>query len=69
MTQDEKLIRIKNYDELTLKTFIRGLLNPIKTNVRLRNPDSLEKATSLLIEEEHFVHYAESTISKFTAKL
>lgn len=50
----ERAFQIKNYDELSLKTFIRGLSGRIQDMVRLRNPDSLELAISYVIEEENF---------------
>lgn len=56
LTKEEKLLRIQNYNELSLKTFIRGLSGQIQNNIRLRNPDSLEQAMSLLIEEENFLY-------------
>lgn len=58
---EEKAFEIKNYNDLALKTFIRGLQNPIQTNVRLRNPENLEKAMSLLIEEENFLYSSQKS--------
>lgn len=55
-TEPERKIRQSNYDELALKTFIRGLPPFIQNNVRLRDPDKLEKAMSLVIEEENFLY-------------
>lgn len=52
----EKIIRLQNYDDFALKTYIRGLPGPLQQNVRLRNPDSLEKAMGLVIEEENFLY-------------
>lgn len=52
----ERMIRINNYNSLALRTFLRGLSGQIQNNVRLRNPDSLEKAMSLVIEEENFMY-------------
>ncbi|KAK5651001.1 hypothetical protein RI129_002030 [Pyrocoelia pectoralis] len=48
---------MKNYDQLALKTFIRGLQGRIQDMIRLRNPDSLEQAISYVLEEENFMHY------------
>lgn len=56
ITREEKIIRIQNYDDLALKTYIRSLPGQIQNNVRLRYPDSLEKAMSLVIEEENFLY-------------
>lgn len=52
----ERNIRLQNYDDLALKTFIRGLSGQVQNNVRLRNPENLEKAMSLVIEEENFLY-------------
>lgn len=43
-SEDERKIRQSNYDDLALKTFIRGLPSFIQNNVRLRDPKNLEKA-------------------------
>lgn len=51
---EEKIIYLQSYDNLALKTFIKGLTGQLQNNIRLRNPDSLEKAMSLVIEEENF---------------
>lgn len=56
MSNEEKLIRLKTYDDLALKTFLRGLSGQIQNNVRLRNPQNLETAMSLVIEEENFLY-------------
>lgn len=55
ITPDEKILQLKNYDELALKTFIRGLSGRIQDMVRLRNPDSIELAISYVLEEENFL--------------
>lgn len=52
----DKAIKIENYNKLALRTFIRGLPHFIQNNVRLRDPDTLEKAMSLVIEEENFLY-------------
>lgn len=51
----EFIFKINNYDELALKTFIRGLPRRKQDMVRLRNLNSLELATSLVLEKENFV--------------
>lgn len=51
---EERDFKIKNYDELSLKTFIRGLSGRVQDMVRLRNPTTLELAISYVIEEENF---------------
>lgn len=52
----EHTIKIANYEELALKTFIRGLSGQLQNNIRLRDPKTLEKAMSLVIEEENFLY-------------
>lgn len=52
-------MQIKNDNDLALKAFIRGLGGQIQNNVRLRDPDSLEKAMSLIIEEEDFLCFSQ----------
>lgn len=56
LTDQERMLNIHNYNSLALRTFLRGLTGQIQNNVRLRNPDSLEKAMSLVIEEENFLY-------------
>ncbi|XP_050313687.1 GATA zinc finger domain-containing protein 14-like [Anthonomus grandis grandis] len=56
LTTADKELRTKNYDELALKTFIRGLTGTLQNNIRIRNPENLEKAMSLVIEEENFLY-------------
>lgn len=51
----ECTFKLKNYDELALKTFIRGLTGRVQDMVRLRDPDTLEVAISHVIEEENFM--------------
>lgn len=52
----DHVIRVKNYEELALKTFIRGLVGQLQNNIRLRDPRNLEAAMSLVIEEENFLY-------------
>jgi len=52
----DRILRIRNYEELALKTFIRGLSGQLQNNIRLRDPNSLEKAMALVIEEENFLY-------------
>lgn len=51
----ERNFLIKNYDGLSLKTFIRGLSGRIQDMVRLRIPDNLELAISYVLEEENLM--------------
>lgn len=56
LAQNELDVKTQNYDDLALKTFIRGLSGQLQNNIRLRNPINLEKAMSLVIEEENFLY-------------
>lgn len=51
----QRTFRMENYDELALKTYLRGLTGRIQDMVRLRDPDSLELAMSYVLEEENFL--------------
>nr|CAH7748166.1 unnamed protein product [Callosobruchus chinensis] len=62
----ERTFQIKNYDELCLKTFIRGLTGRVQDMVRLRNPDSLELAISYVLEEENFMLHQRHTQNEIT---
>lgn len=53
---EEKIIKMNTYNDLALKTFIRGLTGQLQNNIRLRNPNSLEQAMSFVIEEENFLY-------------
>lgn len=53
----EKQIKIKHYDDFALKTFINGLPYNMQLVVRLRQPDSLEKALAYVKEEENFIYF------------
>lgn len=55
LSKEERTFQIKNYDDLSLKTFIRGLSGRVQDMVRLRNPNSLEVAISYVLEEENFM--------------
>lgn len=52
----ERTIKMQHYDEFALKTFINGLPYNMQLVVRLKNPDSLEKAIALVMEEENFIY-------------
>lgn len=55
-----KVIKIKHYDEFALKTFLNGLPYNLQLVTRLKNPDCLEKAMSLVREEENFIYFKNS---------
>lgn len=67
LQQNDRILRIRNYEELALKTFIRGLSGQLQNNIRLRDPDSLEKAMTLVIEEENF-SYAQNRQNSINAQ-
>lgn len=54
MPQATKVVYLRQYDQVALKTFIRGLSGNMQSIVRLRNPDSLEMAMNFVTEEENF---------------
>ena len=49
-----KIIYLNQYEQIALRTFIRNLPGNFESVIRLRNPDSLETAVTLITEEEHF---------------
>lgn len=55
ITIAERALQIKNYENLALKTYIRGLTGRVQDMVRLRAPTSLELAISYVLEEENFI--------------
>lgn len=57
-----KRLRIEQYEDLALKTFINGLNYHMQLVVRLRNPQNLEEAMSLSQEEENFIQYRNRSI-------
>lgn len=52
-----KVIKIQHYDNFALKTFINGLPYNMQLVVRLKEPDSLERAMSYVREEENFIYF------------
>lgn len=44
---------IQKYNDLTLKVYLTGLREPLGTIIRTRNPNNMETALSLIIEEEN----------------
>uniref|UniRef100_A0AAR5P3Z2 Uncharacterized protein n=1 Tax=Dendroctonus ponderosae TaxID=77166 RepID=A0AAR5P3Z2_DENPD len=52
-----KLLKIAEYGNLAMKTFISGLNYHMQLVVRLKNPNSLEEAISLAQEEENYINY------------
>lgn len=54
MNSDSKLIHIRQYEQVCLRTFIRGLPSYLQSIVRLKNPDNLEAGMKYVVEEENF---------------
>ncbi|KAL1487919.1 hypothetical protein ABEB36_015304 [Hypothenemus hampei] len=54
LPREHKLIHFTRYENLCLKTFIRGLVSQIQNTIRLRQPDSLETAMTYVQEEYNF---------------
>jgi hypothetical protein len=52
MSDATKTIYLKQYDNMALKTFIRGLTGTLQNIIRLRDPKSLETAMNLVVEEQ-----------------
>ncbi|KAH1020763.1 hypothetical protein HUJ04_010372, partial [Dendroctonus ponderosae] len=52
-----KLLKISEYGNLAMKTFISGLNYHMQLVVRLKNPNSLEEAIALAQEEENYINY------------
>ncbi|KAK4885938.1 hypothetical protein RN001_002209 [Aquatica leii] len=57
LSNEERTFQMINYDQLALKTFIRGLQGRVQDMTRLRNPDTFELALSYVLEEENFMLY------------
>ena len=55
--RDTKLLKINEYGNLAMKTYINGLNYHMQLVVRLKNPQSLEQAISHAQEEENFLYY------------
>lgn len=68
-TREIKLLKITEYGNLSMKTFINGLNYHMQLIVRLKNPQSLEEAISFAQEEENFLSYQhrQNTTSKINA--
>lgn len=68
MNLQAKLINLNQYDNLSLKTFIRGLTGQLQTVIRLRQPDSLETAMTYVTEEENFKYVQKNAPQSFNQK-
>ena len=55
VTKEQKLIYIKQYESQSLKVFLRNLNMRTCNFIRSRNPETLEDAVNLYIENENFV--------------
>lgn len=49
-----KLIYLRQYEQVCLRTFIRGLPGSLQSIIRLKNPNCIEEAMTLIVEEENF---------------
>lgn len=49
-----KTIYQKQYEQIALRTFIRNLPGPLQSITRLRSPENLESALTIITEEENF---------------
>lgn len=54
MPNATKIIYLNQYEQITLRTFIRSLNGPLQSIIRLRNPPNIETAMTLITEEENF---------------
>lgn len=54
MPNATKIIYLNQYEQITLRTFIRSLNGPLQSIIRIRNPPNLEAAMTLITEEENF---------------
>ena len=59
MDQNTKLIYLRQYEQICLRTFIRGLTGSLQSIIRLKNPVNLETALTYVNEEENF-HYSQN---------
>jgi hypothetical protein len=59
MDQATKIIYLRQYEQICLKTFIRGLTGSLQCFIRLKNPENIEVAMTYVIEEENF-HYSQN---------
>lgn len=59
MNKDTKLIYLRQYDQVCLRTFIRGIPGPLQSLIRLKNPNCIEVAMTQITEEENF-HYTQN---------
>jgi hypothetical protein len=71
MSDATKTIYLKQYDNMALKTFIRGLTGTLQSIIRLRDPKSLETAMNLVVEEQNFQYtqHPPSQINRLTPQI
>lgn len=60
MDEPTKLIYLRQYEQATLRTFIRGLSFNLQNIIRIKTPNCLEEALSLVTEEQNF-HYFQNS--------
>lgn len=56
--QAEKDLKIAHYNDFALKTYINGLPYNLQLIIRLKQPDSVEKAMAFVTEEENFIYFS-----------
>lgn len=59
-TEDGKILKRQLYQNLTLKTFLSGLKEPIGTTIRCMKPTSLSEAMQFVLQEEN-AHYLQNS--------
>lgn len=53
----EKNLKIAHYNDFALKTYINGLPYNLQLIIRLKQPDSVERAMAYVTEEENFIYF------------
>ncbi|CAH0556517.1 unnamed protein product [Brassicogethes aeneus] len=61
--ENERTCKNAIYDNLALQTYLHGLPGHLGMSIRLQKPEHLEKAMSLVLEEEYF-NYADKHYRK-----
>lgn len=65
MDENTKLIHLRQYDTMSLRTLIRNLPGNLQQTIRLKNPTNIETAISYIIEEENFFNYQNNFRTNF----
>lgn len=59
MNNGTKIIYLRQYDQVCLRTFFRGLPGHLQSVIRLKSPNCIELAMTQITEEENF-HYTQN---------